>query len=167
MKSAVIAIAILAAAEVKALGDLRVYPARLDHALWPGQWEPKSVFAGEIISTEPRKLSFQVAHVILGEMKMGMTVAVQNGLVWPESYVPYRKGEFCILVLSQPRDNRSDDYSVLAAVPGRRRDYEHARGYIAARRVLAEELVGQLNEKNSESRQRLLLLQLAPVLANA
>ena len=48
----------------QALADLRGFPARLDHALWPGQHDPKFVFAGEIVSTENRKFTFRVAGEI-------------------------------------------------------------------------------------------------------
>lgn len=164
----IISIAFFAALQAPALADLRGFPSRLDHALWPGQWDPKFVVAGEIVSTESRKLTFRVDAVILGDgLRAGKTIPVQNGIVWPQTYVPYRKGEFCILVLGRPKRDPSADFWVSAVVPGRHREYRHARDYSEARDVLAEELIGELQDEKSGDRQRLMLLQLAPVLGKS
>jgi len=67
-------------------------------------------------------------------------------------------------VLGRPKADSSADFCVAAVVPGRNRTYPRAADLIAARGVLLDELLAQLPNEPSAIRQRLLLLQVAPIL---
>jgi hypothetical protein len=140
---------------------------RLDHALWPVH-DPKVVVAGEISpGDKDEELRFRVEGVILGaESYKGQSLRIPVGsFLWPRTLVPREKGGFCILVLRPWNRNNGYEWYLYAVVPGRKKDYPRARDTLAARAVLAEELLAQLKAEKSAARQRVLLLQLAPILA--
>src|SRR5262249_29252009 len=140
--------------------------SRLDHALWP-EHDPKLVVSGEIgLIDEDGVMRFRINRVIFGDNSLqgqGLKISVKN-FIWPETLVSSQKGAFCILVL-QPWNLNGYEWYLDTVVPGRKKDYPRARDTQAARAVLAEELLAQLKTEKSETRQRALLLQLAPVLA--
>jgi hypothetical protein len=140
---------------------------RLDHALWPAH-DPKVIVAGEISpGDKDEELRFRVEGVILGaESYRGQSLRIPVGsFLWPKTLVPPEKGVFCILVLRPWTVNKGYDWYLYAVVPGRKKDYPRAGDTLAARAVLAEELLAQLKAEKSAARQRVLLLQLAPILA--
>jgi hypothetical protein len=148
---------------------------RLDHALWPGH-DPRLVVAGQIdLGDEKGKsflwsetlVRFRVSGVILGANSYrGKTLEIPvKSFLWPETLVPRRKGTSCILVLQPAQGKHGKEYALYTVVPGRKKTYPRARDAIAARGILAEELLAQLEAEKSQARQRELLLQVAPVLA--
>jgi hypothetical protein len=86
--------------------------------------------------------------------------------LWPDTLVPFRKGSSCILVLRPwTWKNGETEWHLYTVVPGRKKNYPRAGDTKKARAVLAVELLAQLKEEKKAHRQRVLLLQLAPVLA--
>lgn len=153
---------------VPALASAKIFfgNSRLDHALYP-EHDPKVVVAGEIRpSNKVEELRFRIHGVILGAGSYkGKTLRMSIGsFAWPSTLVPFKKGAFCILVLRRWNLN-GYDWSLYTVVPARKKDYPRARDTLAARAVLAGELLAQLKVEKSTVRQRELLLQLAPVLA--
>jgi hypothetical protein len=149
---------------------------RLDHALWP-EHDPKLVVAGEIVAVNVKELEpalngphrevdfrFKVEGVILGDKAYeGKTLAIPaTSFIWPEVLVPLRKGSFCVLVLRKRAEK--EDFFIYSVVPAISKHYSVAKDSLEARKVLAAEVLAQLNAEKSEERQRVLLLQLAPVL---
>jgi hypothetical protein len=147
--------------------EIHTVNSRLDHALWP-EHDPKLVVAGEIGAADADGVfQFRVTSVILGaDAYRGQTLTIlANRFDWPQTLAPNEKGASCILVLRPWTEERAVKYYLYTVVPGRKRDYRKAAGTVDARTVLAEELLAQLKEEKAEKRQRVLLLQLAPVLS--
>ena len=169
MNRVLIVIAVILA--VPGLASAKIYTpnSALDHALWP-EHDPKVVVAGEIQpSDNDGELRFRVRGVILGaESYKGQSLRIPIGsFLWPNTLVSFEKGAFCILVLRPWKVNKGQEWYLDTVVPGRKKDYPRARDTLAARAVLAEEVLAQLKAEKSVARQRALLLQLAPVLAKA
>jgi hypothetical protein len=139
---------------------------RLDHALWPGH-DPKLVVAGEIDrGDEEGVIRFRVHGVILGTdsyQRQTLRIPIKS-FSWPEALVSSQKGTSCILVLRPWKGKEGEEYSLYTVVPGRKKAYPRAADSKGARAVLADELLAQLKTEKSETRQRALLLQVAPIL---
>jgi hypothetical protein len=166
MRRVFLGVAVILAVSGPASARIFTSNCRLDHALWP-EHDPKVVVAGEIRpSDNDGELRFRVRGVILGaESYKGQRLRIPVGsFLWPNTLVPFEKGTFCILVLRPWNLNKGYEWYLYTVVPGRKKDYPHARDTLRARAVLAEELLDQLKSEKSAARQRVLLLQLAPVL---
>jgi hypothetical protein len=166
MSRILLAVALFLAVPCAAPAELYTTNSRLDHALWP-EHDQKLVIAGEIGAIDgDGAFEFRIAGVILGaDSFKGQTLKVPaRSFLWPQALTPFEKGASCILVLRPWAEGQTVRYSICTVVPGRKRDYRKATGTVDARAALAEELLGQLKEEKSERRQRVLLLQLAPVL---
>jgi hypothetical protein len=139
----------------------------LDHALYP-EHDPKLVVAGVMGHSEKEGvICFQVKSVILGNNSFqGQSLKITaRSFLWPTGLVSSEEGTSCILVL-RPWDVKGDEeWYLYTVVPGRKKDYPRARDSLAARAVLADELLAQLETEKSKNRQRWLLQQLTPVLA--
>jgi hypothetical protein len=161
----VLVAALVIAFPASASADLSVGNGRLDHSLQP-QFDPRLVVAGEVVSIAgKREFRFRVAGVILGAQSYrGRTLTIQTAVRWPETLTPFQTGTFCLLVLGQPKRNPRDAPYLCAVVPGRAQEYPRAADHQEAKAILANELLAQLKGEMSERRQRLLLLQLAPIL---
>jgi hypothetical protein len=159
--------ALILFAPAVASAELWGYNSPLHHALWP-EHEERLVVAGQIVSVpEKREFRFRVDDVILGAPSFqGSTINISRSILWPEQLVAYEKGANCVLVLGSKKERINGAYGLSAVVAGRARSYPEASDTLAAREILAGELLGQLNAEKSGARQRALLLQLAPILAS-
>jgi len=149
-----------------ATAELWQHNSPLHHAL-VADHDAEVVVAGKIVAvTSRREFQFHVRDVILGARTfLGRTLTIRNGVLWPKSLVPYQAGECCILVLRVSEGRFWDEYGLRTVVAGRDREYAQAADELAARAILAEELVAQLQREKAPLRQRELLLQLAPILS--
>jgi hypothetical protein len=167
MNRVLLGVAVILAIPGLASAKIFTLNCRLDHALWP-EHDPKVVVAGEIgLSDKDGELRFSVHEVILGAKSYkGQTLRVPvRSFMWPSTLVSFEKGTFCILVLLPWNVNEGVEWGLYTVVPGRKKAYPPARDSRGASAVLAEELLAQLKSERSVKRQRVLLLQLAPVLA--
>jgi hypothetical protein len=162
MSKLITCLAVCLLASANAFANISYGNQRLDHVLYP-KHPPKLVVAGEIREIkgrmyDDRELSFGVEEVILGDRALAhtsMTVPTA-AFNWPEDLVPHAVGSFCILILDGKR--------LEAVAPAAKGRYRVATNQVEALRVLEEGIVGVLQSETSASRQRAMLLQLAPVL---
>jgi hypothetical protein len=143
---------------------------RLDHALYAGH-EPKLVVAGRIVevTTTEREWRPRVSRIVLEIERVvqgppseeGRRLAVDlHSFDWPSALVRPEAGTDCALVLR--REHGDQLYTVVpvdgaAAVP-------HARDGEHTMRILTREILSVLAKETSPARQRLLILQVAPIL---
>ncbi|HVE14733.1 MAG TPA: hypothetical protein VNI01_15160 [Elusimicrobiota bacterium] len=146
---------------------------RIDHAIY-AEHEPKLVVGGEITGTESRPrpaaaedypadvgFAFRVDSVVLGDPSFaGKTLELSvTAFDWPESLLPFRKGERCALVL----DARGNALSTV--VPVARPVLPRAKDGAGAKLVLKEELLAVLRQETRPDRQRSLILEATPLLS--
>jgi hypothetical protein len=166
MARIVLAVMLMLGLSSSALARIYYLNSRLDHALWP-EHDPKLVVAGEILAGDkPGTIRLRVRGVILGaEFYKDKILDIPIGsFMWPEALVSSQKGTFCILVLLPSKEKQKEEYYLFTVVPGRKREYPRTADTKAARTILADELLAQLESEKSETRQRALLLQVAPIL---
>lgn len=148
---------------------------RLDHALWHGH-DPKLVIAGQIKDAKKRednamfidsprslneKLIFDVKDVILGDESLEgklLDIAI-SAFRWDESLVPLKQNSFCILILKS-----KEDLFLQAVIPSSDQKFLPAKDGEEVKRILAEVLLEELHKETSPTRQRKLILQMAPIL---
>ncbi len=165
-----------------AFGTIFLVNERLDHAIPRNAL--KLIIAGEIaeIRREPAGLPPRV--IVTGPDKIDIKFAVNSVLlgnqsfakqkiplpltafVWPEELVPLEEGSRCILVLEDDRW-MSSPLCVRSVVPARTTTFAALSDGEAAKNLIAHELLEILRVEASPNRQRLLILQAAPILSAA
>jgi hypothetical protein len=154
---------------------------RLDRLFWKEHHAPV-VLAGRIEEVrrrpDPERLrieggpdevgcGFRVAQVLLGpaeaaDIRIELDIA---HFEWPRQLVPLAAGEFCILVLdARALKQQGERPSPRAVVSARARPYERAECREAVLSVLESEILAALDAASDPTRQRQILLQLAPIL---
>ncbi len=128
---------------------------------------------------------FDVESVILGDPRHhGRTIRVNcNSFMWPTELVRCEVGQRCMLIVdprwktpaTKPSSERAETQGaegkqiedcgrIAGVLPVRHRDLETAKTTEAARRVVVNEILAVLKEETDPARQRLLILQVGPVL---
>jgi hypothetical protein len=153
------------------INQITISNQRLDRALDP-QHDRKLVVAGQILKrmekpgaeSLQRSFTFRVDRAILGDpAHEGKVLQISaTGFDWPERLVRFATGTSCILVLREPLRDPPE-----VVVPTRRPlALPRARDEEPTKRILATEILAELREESSPRRQRLLILQVAPILTS-
>jgi len=162
MSKLITCLAICLLISVNAFAEISYGNQRLDHALYP-KHPPKLVIAGEIIEIKgrmyyDRELSFDVEEVILGDPALAHTLITvpTAAFEWPEELVRHVVGSFCVFILNGKR--------LEAVAPAAKGNYRVAADQVEALQIIEEGIIDVLRSETSLSRQRAMLLQLAPIL---
>lgn len=160
-------IAIILAMPAVACARIFAMNQPIDHALSPEQTSVTLVVAGKLDQfDDDGAVFFKVDDIILGSSSyQGQTLKIScASFLWPSILVPLKTGTFCILIIRPSTEKQEETFSLYTVVPARARSYARCTDKIEARAVIVDELLAQLETEKVEARQRLLLLQIAPIL---
>ncbi len=178
IKAVLPSVALLVVLSSQAWAYLMTGNQRLDHAIYP-EHDPKLIVAGEIVGKsvapdtnsallQPAEVNFQfkVTAVILGEAKYkGLTLTLPaTSFMWPDDLLPFKTGTRCILVLRTKWGEKRDGYYIYVVVPSSSNALPVAKDGEEAKRIIEKEILAELENERSFTRQRALLLQVAPIL---
>ncbi len=154
---------------------------RLDQAIYSGH-DPKLIAAGQIEGKDTKArpgaveeypadvtFRFKVMTVILGNQTYGGQTLVipATSFMWPTELVPFEEGVRCALVLRTDCGDKRDGYDLCSVVPVHNTVLRNAKDGEEAKSILEAELIEELKHETSASRQRHLILQVAPILQKA
>ncbi|RPI21195.1 MAG: hypothetical protein EHM61_25370 [Acidobacteria bacterium] len=155
---------------------------RLDRAIYSGH-DPKLIVAGHIVGKDVRprgptvdgypleyvSFRFKVTTVILGHQTYrGQTLVIPaTSFEWPTELLAFQEGVPCALVLRTDWGDKRDGYYLDSVVPVSNETLSTAKDGEEAKRILAAELLVELKNETSASRQRHLILQVSPILQKA
>lgn len=153
----------------------------LNHAIY-AEHDPQLIVAGQIVGTDviprppaldsyPADVSFRftVSTVILGQQTYkGQTLVIPaTTFMWPTDLLAFQEGVRCALVLRTDWGDKRDGYYLCSVVPLSNATLRTAKDGEEAKGILEAELLVQLKNEKSVSRQRQLILQVSPILEKA
>lgn len=150
---------------------------RIDRALYHDHG-PREVLSGRIeaIRKRPgdpfdvfpfhRDIHVRVEGVVLGkpERKGSLLRLSAAHFDWPAVLVPFRKDARLILIVRPGEGEEGNDAQILTVVPTSRTDFTPVPTRKAAKRVLADALLAELEDETNAERRRELILQAGCVL---
>jgi hypothetical protein len=112
--------------------------------------------------------TLRISHVLLGDQKLkGKDIVFDDqSFEWPRELVTYEPGAYCILLLGQSDDPQrvKNRYWIRSVVPTSERDLPKPKDEEEVKRLLVKQIVKEIKTSKSSTRQRHLILQVAPIM---